>query len=238
MNVSLRETVTHCYALYLVIGILGSVALLTIASVIVCYRYRWKIRPCFLKISSYRNVSDDRPYKFDGFVVYSDEDRQWVHHTMLDEMENVRKFMLCAHHRNFIPGHDIDVQIVHSVDTSRKTVLILSKHFLESSWCQYEMSVARNKLQAQGKDVVVPILLTQLPSASASMTESVKNLLREKTYLKWETSIAGQQYFWKKLELALRSKSRIIVKKETQGEYQPLLPRGVIEFVIEFESNR
>ena len=37
---------------------------------------------------------------------------------------------------------------------------------------------------------------------------SVWNLLRERTYLKWETNLDGQAYFWKKLELAMKYKGQ------------------------------
>ena len=78
------------------------------------------------------------------------------------------------------------------------------------------MKVARNKLQAEGKDVIVPILLAELPDESMNL--SVKNLLREKTYLQWETSMGGQKYFWKRLELALSGPNKIHTCKRAKGK--------------------
>ena len=191
----------ECYLVYIATFTVIGISLIIIAVIIFAYKYRWNIRTWLLKMTHGNTTLDPKRFSYDGFVVYSDEDRQWVHNIMMDEIENVRKMKLCVHHRDFIPGDDIDEQIVRSVDNSRKTLLILTKNFLASDWCLYEMKVARNKLQAEGKDVIIPILLAELPDEYMNL--SVKNLLREKTYLQWETSMGGQEYFWKKLEIAL-----------------------------------
>ena len=53
--------------------------------------------------------------------------------------------------------------------------------------------------------MVVAILLAELPEEHGN--PSVKNLIREKTYLRWETSLGVQEYFWEKLAFAIRSKN-------------------------------
>ena len=197
---------TDCYLIYIVTSTVGGIALLIIATIILVYKYRWKIRSLLLKLAHWNSKKDDIEYIYDAFVVYSDEDRQWVHNVLLYEMETVRGMKLCVHFRDFIPGYDIDDQIVTAIDDSRKTLLILTKHFLLSDWCQYEMRVARNKLQAEGRDVVVPILLAELPEGLVN--PAVKNLMREKSYAQWETSLGGQKYFWQKLTIAIKGKTK------------------------------
>ena len=87
------------------------------------YKYRWTIRTLLLKLAHTNSKKDDIEYIHDAFVVYSDEDRQWVHNVLLYEMETVRGMKLCVHFRDFIPGNDIDDQIVTAIDDSRKTLL-------------------------------------------------------------------------------------------------------------------
>ena len=36
---------------------------------------------------------------------------------------------------------------------------------------------------------------------------AINNLIREKTYLRWETSLGGQEYFWEKLTFAVTGKN-------------------------------
>ena len=214
--VDVNHLTSECYLIYIATFSVAGIVVIIVSISIAVYHYRWNIRTWLLKFAHSNPDPRNIQFKYDGFVVYSDEDRQWVHNIMLDEIENVKKLKLCVHHRDFIPGDDIDEQIVKSVDNSRKTLLILTKNFLASDWCLYEMKVARNKLQAEGKDVIIPILLAELPDENMHL--SVKNLLREKTYLQWETSMGGQKYFWKRLELALRGPNKIHTCKRAKGK--------------------
>ena len=214
--VDVNHLTSECYLIYIVTFSVTGIVVIIVSISIAVYHYRWNIRTWLLKFAHSNPDPRNIQFKYDGFVVYSDGDRQWVHNIMLDEIENVMKLKLCVHHRDFIPGDDIDEQIVKSVHNSRKTLLILTKNFLASDWCLYEMKVARNKLQAEGKDVIIPILLAELPDENMHL--SVKNLLREKTYLQWETSMGGQKYFWKRLELALRGPNKIHTCKRAKGK--------------------
>ena len=228
--VDIDKLTRDCYLIYIVTSTVGGIALLIIATIILVYKYRWKIKTLLLKIVNYNRNRDNNVYQYDAFVVYSDEDRQWVHNVLLYELETVRGMKVCVHFRDFIPGEVIDKNIVDAIDNSRKTLLILTKHFLVSEWCEYEMQSARNQLQAEGKDVVVPILLAELPDGY--FNPSVKNLIREKTYLQWETSIAGQEYIWEKLAIALRSnstKQNIDQNKQKQNATLPIRYSELIE---------
>ena len=162
VGVDVNQLTAQCYATYIAIATVTFLAIVIIACLVVGYQYRWKMKTFLLRLAHYRRTQDNDNYPFDGFVVYSDEDRYWVHKTLLPMVEEEMKLKLCIHHRDFIPGHDIDEQIIRKINSSRKTLLILSTDFLRSDWCHYEMSVARNKLHAEGKDVVIPILLSEL----------------------------------------------------------------------------
>ena len=228
--VDMQTFITECYLIYIVTCTVVGIALAIIATIGLVYKCRWKIRTTMLKLVHWKSNNDkNNEYKYNAFVVYSEEDRQWVHNILLYELETVRGMKLCVHFRDFNPGEDIDEQIVKSVDNSRKTLLILTKHFLISEWCQYEMRVARNKLQAEGKDVVVPILLAELPVEHGN--PAIKNLIREKTYLRWETSLGGQDYFWEKLTFAIsgisgkNSKQNSIVLPESKADDSVLITR-------------
>ena len=114
--VNLTKLICHCYATYIATFIVIGLVVIIILTSFTVYKYRWNIRTWFLKVANsghYKGVTV--PYKYDGFVVYSEEDRQWVHNIMLDKLENVRNLKLCVHHRDFLPGDDIDEQIVRNL---------------------------------------------------------------------------------------------------------------------------
>ena len=46
----------------------------------------------------------------------------------------------------FEVGKSIVENIVDSIDTSRKCLLVVSKDYLQSSWCMFEAHLANNRL--------------------------------------------------------------------------------------------
>ena len=117
--VDMNHLTSECYLIYIATISLAGIVVIIVSISIAVYHYRWNIRTWLLKFAHSNPDPRNIQFKYDGFVVYSDEDRQWVHNIMLDEIENVMKLKLCVHHRDFIPGDDIDEQIVKSVDNSR-----------------------------------------------------------------------------------------------------------------------
>ena len=227
VTVDTDELTTECYLIYIVTFTVTGFALITIAVIFIVYKYRWNIRTWLLKVTHSKSKVDLREYKYDGFVAYSEKDEQWVTNILMHELENVRNLKLCAHHREFELGEYITENISNAIHNSRKTLLILTKNFLASRSCMYEMRVARNKLLAEGIDVIVPILLAELPDEN--MDIGVKNLLQEKTYIQWETSMGGQNYFWEKLETTLldpNKKRNSKIRKRIQLEEDDRLHNG------------
>ena len=195
----------YCYRWYLIVSLSVFFVLASVAVGLIIRRCRRRIGYCCLLIKT-RNELDDDVCDQDGFVIYADEDRFWVHDVMLDEVEKTMGLKLAVHHRDFTPGHYIDDQIVNFIHKSRKTIAILSESFLDSPWCDYELSVARHRLQSEGIDVIIPVILSDLPKHKIS--SSLQQILSEKTYLHWETSEEGKEYFWKKLRIAIRKRAK------------------------------
>ena len=173
--------------------------LVSVTIILLIRKYRRRIGYFFLRLRKGHEL-DDRECAADAFVIYSDTDRFWVHDVMVPKLEQEMGLTLCIHYRDFLPGKDIDQQILDSMNNSRKTIAVLSEAFLDSHWCNYELRVARHRLQSEGIDVIIPIILSDLPKEKKST--SIKQILSEKTYINWETEDEAQEYFWKKLRLA------------------------------------
>ena len=75
-------------------------------------------------------------------------------------MEDQREKKLCIHERDFIPGHAIAENIANCIRKSRRIILVITKQYTESAWCQYEVQVALAQIhqQRRGK-LLIPILL-------------------------------------------------------------------------------
>ena len=147
-------------------------------------------------------------YEYDAFVAYHEEDRQWVIRELLQNMESPTdetspKFNLCLHHRDFVPGTTITDNIIESVGKSHKTILVFTNHFVQSSWCDFELNMARIKCFDEGRDLIIIIMLEQVDPKH--MTKTLRALLRRITYIKWPENLGERQRFWENVRKALRA---------------------------------
>lgn len=145
---------------------------------------------------------------FDAFVSYSGTDRD-VALSLLQELEKKEPyFKLCIHERNWLPGNLISWNIINSVQNSRRTILVVSKEFLESMWFQVEFHAAYYQMLEDKIDRLIVIVKGDLPPKD-SMDKELQHLLSTKTYLVW-----GEKWFWEKLRYALPHKKRITLNSD------------------------
>ncbi|KAM4549942.1 uncharacterized protein V3H82_019145 isoform 2-T2 [Fundulus diaphanus] len=85
------------------------------------------------------------PHQFDAFVSYNVQDEEWVYKEMLPVLEGEQGWRLCLHHRDFLPGKSIIENITDAIYGSRKTICVISRHYLQSEWCSTEIQMAREK---------------------------------------------------------------------------------------------
>ena len=213
ISLSLSEFVQKCQrsvempAVTVVGSIFGSLILLGVCAGTVCYRYRWKLRYFWFMASEVlrrkEETRDETVYDYDAFIAYNRGDAQWVCDTLVPTLEDGSDFRLCIHDRDFIPGHVIEETIVTSIAKSRRTILVLSRNFLASGWCYFEMQIARSQLFSFGKDVIILVILEDLPPSNVAHSRTLQTLLATKTYLQWPGE-EGRELFWQKLTAALR----------------------------------
>ena len=89
------------------------------------------------------------------------------------------------------------------MEHSRKVILVVSKNFTKSHYCDYEMNLARMQSIEQGRNLLVPILL-ELPDVDR-VSDCLHWVLRKVTYLEWPQSDAEKDEFWQKLRMVLNN---------------------------------
>ena len=193
-------------ALYLSIAI-PSVLLFCVV-IIILIRYRWHIKyKLFLLYRNYHPFPDiDEDFEmlqlqYHAYVAYNENsaaDEAWVMDELQPNMEEgPDPIKLCIKSRDFIPGHFLLDSVDNSIYQSRKTILVLSPNFVESEWCYHEMRMAQMRLLDDNLDVLVLVLLNDIPENK--MTLSLRQILCNKEYLKWPKDKAGQRLFWQRL---------------------------------------
>jgi len=105
---------------------------------------------------------DTQLYEYDAFIACANNDRNLTQE-IVQTLENYYVLKLCYHLRDFIPGIAVADNITNCIHKSKKTIVMLSKHFLESKWCMYEFHVARMESHCRnGKNIVIIVFLESI----------------------------------------------------------------------------
>ncbi|KAG7311962.1 hypothetical protein JYU34_001387 [Plutella xylostella] len=146
---------------------------------------------------------DFREYKYDAFVSYCNEDRDFVLE-MIAEMESNPPFLkLCVYERDFEIGSFISESILNSINESRYIILVISNGFAKSQWCRWETQLAEyHRLFLEDGTSYDPLVLVRIGHIEPKyLSTTLKFLLKTKIYLSWEEQ--RQDEFWKKLRNVL-----------------------------------
>ncbi|XP_035657519.1 toll-like receptor Tollo [Branchiostoma floridae] len=146
-------------------------------------RYGWR----------FREEEEDEDKEYDAFLSYSQHDLDVVLHDILPALENREPpFRVCLHHRDFLPGVPIAENIATAVNSSKRTIILLSNNFLESDWCQFEFQAAHAQMLQDRANRVIVVLLDDVPAENAP--PDIQHYLNTNTYLRW-----GDERFWERL---------------------------------------
>ncbi|XP_067659410.1 toll-like receptor 4 [Haliotis asinina] len=191
-----------------VIGVLSLIMLVLIFTVTgIVYRYRWKLRYLYYvarnRHRGYLPVEEeDQEFEFDAFISYADEDRELVVRKMRQRLEEMQGLKLCIHHRDFLVGEAIAANILNAVQSSRKTVIVLSRHFLRSYWCKYEVEMAKMESIYTGRNILLVVVLENIPVKD--LPPDIVELMCQDSYVEYTDDQDGQEMFWHNLERAIR----------------------------------
>lgn len=97
--------------------------------------------------------------EFHVFFSHSSEDRQWVIE-MVNKLESPEfGFRCCFADRDFDIGVPVFENVIKYINLSKKTVIVLTPHFLQSPWCSYETRITMEMDLGTKQRLLVPIML-------------------------------------------------------------------------------
>nr|XP_033780654.1 toll-like receptor 2 [Geotrypetes seraphini]XP_033780656.1 toll-like receptor 2 [Geotrypetes seraphini] len=186
----------------------------TAALVILCMLLCWKFDiPWYLKATcqivqaKYRSRQDTstRTYTYHAFVSYSHSDADWVRGELLYRLENSSPpYSICIHERDFLPGKWIIDNIIENIEMSQKVILVLSRNFVNSEWCNYELYFAHQRAIGHAfEDVILVVKETISLDSLPSKFCRLRKMLSNKTYLEWPAEPNRQPFFWMQLKNVL-----------------------------------
>ncbi len=192
----------------------GMALVVTVISLL--YKRRWRIRYRIHAAKENwrrrREQGEGTPllgqkYTYDAFVAYcsSGEERCWVHTTLREKLENEHGLKLCMYHRDFKVGRDLAETIVEGINSSNKTLLVLSPNFLNSNWCEFEVRIANEKMISERRDSLVIVIFKRLDEAGTRVPKMLSRLLEKKIYIEWTDDPDGERLFWRRLVDSVKS---------------------------------
>lgn len=154
----------------------------------------------------HRNAKE---FVYDAFVSFSATDEQWVYEELVPALEESGQptFKLCLHHRDFEPGMDIFGNIQNAINTSRKTLCVVSSHYLRSEWCRLEVQLASIKMFYEHMDVIILIFLEEIPNYKLSSYHRLRKLVSRQTFITWPDNAHERPLFWARIRNALGNRT-------------------------------
>nr|ULE72737.1 toll-like receptor 13 isoform b [Trachinotus ovatus] len=183
--------------------------LLTLLSSFIYHFLRWHLAYTFRLFLAFLYDSRKRrkgaPHPYDAFISYNVHDEDWVYREMLPVLEGEQGWRLCLHHRDFQPGKPIIENITDAIYSSRKTICVISRRYLQSEWCSREIQMASFRLFDEQKDVLVLLFLEEIPARQLSPYYRMRKLVKRRTYLSWPQAGQHTGVFWQNVQRALET---------------------------------
>ncbi|KAK3593116.1 hypothetical protein CHS0354_018243 [Potamilus streckersoni] len=140
--------------------------------------------------------SADVNKRYDAFVSYSSKDDDFVLNKLVPVLENIFNYRLCVHNRDFNVGAAIADNIVYSVESSKRVIVVLSNNFVESEWCHYEFRIAHHTLLLEKKNRIIMILLDKIDQSK--LVPELQEYIKKNTYLNQD-----DDWFWENILYAM-----------------------------------
>lgn len=196
------DSCEHIRRLIIVLSICA-VAILLLGAVLT-YKFQFYLRYGCILLKGYK-TSRLQDFSYDAFVIYSSKDESWVMDELVENMEHgVPPIQLCLHVRDFEVGKTITSNIIdEGIMGSRKIIVVVSQHFIESSWCRFEFEVAQSWLVMQDNANIIIIILEEVEEEKTKKVFGLHKHLKKNTYLKWSENPLRKMRFWIRLRKAI-----------------------------------
>lgn len=199
----------QCSSLFWVI-FSACLSFVTLVSIVLCsiaYKYRITLNYWYLKVRRkyklYSKLDETNQFKYKAFIAYHQDNRKWVCGPLLKFLEVEKKLSVCIHDRDFMVGGLIADNIFDAVSESEKIILVISKSFLQSTWCEYELEMARMKMYSRNRDMLIVVMVERIEPDD--MPGSLLRIWNQITCLETEQTVMDtdepnfELLFWKRL---------------------------------------
>ncbi|XP_001919052.2 toll-like receptor 5 [Danio rerio] len=178
------------------------------ASTIVYISRRGVIFKIYKKlIGKFDNKPQEEPdangFLYDVYLCFSSRDMKWVERALLKRLDSQfsehNTLRCCFEERDFIPGEDHLTNMRNAIQHSRKTICVVSKHFLKDGWCLETFTLAQCRMLVELKDILVVLVVGNIPQYRLLKYEQLRSFIENRSYLVWPDDGQDLEWFYDQL---------------------------------------
>lgn len=155
-----------------------------------------------------KRYPEDGDKCFDAFLAYSHKDDDYVTREFIPRLENELKYRLCVYYRDFPIGGTIADTVASSINRSKRTILLVSKHFNDHEWRNSAFQHSFGGLFKQKDNHLIIVLLDD--AKGMKLDTQLKVLVKSHPVISYR-----DMCFWEKLQYMMGSSKRSIVRNNT-----------------------
>ncbi|XP_074078864.1 toll-like receptor 5 [Macrotis lagotis] len=156
-----------------------------------------------------QGVKEDQ-YKYDAYLCFSNKDFKWIQNAFLNHLDSrynsENRFNLCFEDRDFLPGEDHINNIHDAIWRSKKTICIVTRHFLKDGWCIEAFNLAQSRYFSDLKDVLIMVVAGSLSQYQLMKYPPIRIFVQRQPYLRWPEDLQDVGWFLSKLSQCILTK--------------------------------
>ena len=179
----------------------------------IVYRYRWNLRYVYYMAKYKTGRTNRRPRGYqpvaaedgetkDVNVSYADEDCGFVRQKLFQELEENRGLKLYIRDRHApVDERFICDNILDAIECTRKTLIVMSRAYLQHKWCIFEMQMASIKALKTDSNLLCVLILETVPNNDLPL--KVMKIIKDhnnRRFLEYPGPSNVQDCFWDRLK--------------------------------------
>ncbi|XP_051953935.1 toll-like receptor 5 [Xyrauchen texanus] len=158
-------------------------------------------------------------FLYDVYLCFSSNDMKWVERALLKRFDSQfseqNVLRCCFEERDFIPGEDHLSNMRNAIQGSRKTLCVVSEHFLKDGWCLETFNLAQCRMLVELKDILVVLVVGNIPQYRLLQYQQVRSYIENRRYLLWPEDSQDLEWFYDQLLHKIRKDIKV---NQTKGK--------------------
>ncbi|GIY81710.1 toll-like receptor Tollo [Caerostris darwini] len=216
------------YIAFLIIALVLFLFLL-ISTILICIYRReikvWLYSKYGIRLFKKNTIPPETEKLFDAYISYHAQDETFVNQFLAPELEcGAPSYRLCIRKRDLPMSGYVAEAFNEAIECSHRTIVVLSKNFVNHQWCLYEIKLAYRELQITRKHKIIVVVADDI--SLKGLPSDCKMCFRSAPVIRW-----GDRRFWEKLRYAMPSKQRQHSDPKVQYSHQTLPNSNNIKLV-------